>query len=272
MIQCQHRPPDPPPHFFFAPALTALSTMNSSLSRVLDFSATQTHPRVSDDDISFLLRRSHGRSTWSHQGNLPPLPLPSLEETIGRFLKTVRPFANGNEAAMARMEEKARRFLRSDDAARRQRRLQALASASENWLSDMWVYGAYHSYRASLMLNSNVVGFPFDWRGSRTMWERDAPAVSRRSRANTLPCAFALLPVGLDRSRFESSPCTLPDSSPCLASLLPHRCSRTSRAKRPSILIRRNLKLIRSPSFPARVEQMDGGCVDNFNPAVPARP
>ena len=106
--------------------------MSASLERALaggrEFYATQG-ANVGDLDLSWVVRDTPASqpSTFRHQGNLPPLPLPSLEDTIERFLKTVRPFAR-DEAAMARVEEKARVFLGSQDAARRQRRLATLAS------------------------------------------------------------------------------------------------------------------------------------------------
>ncbi|KAJ3287077.1 hypothetical protein HDU79_005993 [Rhizoclosmatium sp. JEL0117] len=93
-------------------------------------------------------------ATFSQQGNLPRLPIPPVEETLDRYLKSVRPFAT--ESEFAATSSAAKTFVSSGAAAELQRRLvEHEKTQPGSWLSNWWLALAYHSWRESVLVNSN---------------------------------------------------------------------------------------------------------------------
>lgn len=82
-----------------------------------------------------------------YQANLPRLPVPPLQETLAKYLKTVKPLVSEQE--YQRTETAVRQFVSSGEGAKLQKRLEAKAAdpAVLNWLDDWWLDAAYMGYR-----------------------------------------------------------------------------------------------------------------------------
>lgn len=82
-----------------------------------------------------------------YQANLPRLPVPKLEETLPKYLMTVKPLLNEQE--YKRTEAAVKEFVSSGVAEKLQQRLLAKANDPKvlNWLDDWWLDAAYLGYR-----------------------------------------------------------------------------------------------------------------------------
>lgn len=83
---------------------------------------------------------------FKYQSQLPKLPVPTLEETAAKYLKSVTPFLSPEQlaATTAKVEE----FVRPGGAGSvLQKRLQDFAVDKDNWLAEWWDDWAYMSYR-----------------------------------------------------------------------------------------------------------------------------
>ncbi|CAL2049272.1 unnamed protein product [Caenorhabditis brenneri] len=87
-------------------------------------------------------------STFSHQNLLPNLPLPKMEESIDKYLKSLIPIVTQEE--LNSITTLAKEFSKSEDAKKLQEFLILKSSASKNWLEDWW-YDAYTTNRGSLV-------------------------------------------------------------------------------------------------------------------------
>ncbi|KAF1747095.1 hypothetical protein GCK72_023554 [Caenorhabditis remanei] len=87
-------------------------------------------------------------STFSHQEELPDLPLPGLEETIDKYLKSLIPIITKDE--LNDVTNLAKKFTNSESGHRMQNFLELKSSTSKNWLEDWW-YDAYTTNRESLL-------------------------------------------------------------------------------------------------------------------------
>ena len=91
---------------------------------------------------------------FQHQAGLPRLPVPTLEQTCVKYLRTVRPLTTDAEyeaTCKAVLE-----FLTSGRGAELQARLQARAgqkNADSSWFIDWWNGLSYFGYRDSVVLN-----------------------------------------------------------------------------------------------------------------------
>jgi len=100
-------------------------------------------------------------ATFDLYSQLPPLPLPALEQTCERYLKTVRPLLN--DADFAQAEAQVAELLAPGGIGERlQAELAARAAASDNWLSDWWDDVAYLSLPDPVVVNVStaVIGDP----------------------------------------------------------------------------------------------------------------
>ncbi|KAK9478892.1 acyltransferase ChoActase/COT/CPT [Lipomyces japonicus] len=82
------------------------------------------------------------------QDSLPRLPVPALEETAERYLKSIHPIVSSEQLTAS--ERLVRQFISTDgDGPRLQRKLLAKAAdpAVKNWLYEWWNYSAYLAYR-----------------------------------------------------------------------------------------------------------------------------
>ena len=91
---------------------------------------------------------------------LPRLPVPSLQQTIDKFLLTAKPHVT--DAEFAATTELARKFASKDGIATKlQNLLIEKAQNSENWLAEWWLYAAYLDFREPVVVYSSPgLAFP----------------------------------------------------------------------------------------------------------------
>ncbi|XP_055588648.1 carnitine O-palmitoyltransferase 1, liver isoform isoform X1 [Uranotaenia lowii] len=92
---------------------------------------------------------------YSFQGSLPRLPLPKVDETMSRYLRSVRPLLD--DSNYTRMERLAKEF-QDTIAPKLQRYLTLKSWWSTNYVSDWWEEYVYLRGRGALMVNSNFYG------------------------------------------------------------------------------------------------------------------
>ncbi|EFN71007.1 Carnitine O-palmitoyltransferase I, liver isoform [Camponotus floridanus] len=97
----------------------------------------------------------HKPMLYSFQGSLPRLPLPSVADTMTRYLRTVRPLLDDEN--YARMERLATEF-QNGIGVKLQRYLILKSWWSTNYVSDWWEEYVYLRGRSPLMVNSNFYG------------------------------------------------------------------------------------------------------------------
>ncbi|KAK2575847.1 hypothetical protein KPH14_007221 [Odynerus spinipes] len=92
---------------------------------------------------------------YSFQGSLPRLPLPSVEDTMKRYLRSVRPLLDDEN--YARMERLANEF-QNGIGVKLQRYLILKSWWATNYVSDWWEEYVYLRGRSPLVINSNFYG------------------------------------------------------------------------------------------------------------------
>lgn len=92
---------------------------------------------------------------YSFQGSLPRLPLPSVHDTMQRYLRSVRPLLDDEN--YAKMEKLANEF-ENTIGKKLQRYLILKSWWSTNYVSDWWEEYVYLRGRSPLMVNSNFYG------------------------------------------------------------------------------------------------------------------
>lgn len=95
------------------------------------------------------------KQTYAGQSSLPLLPVPALEETLKKYLRTTLPL-HKNAESETRTSQAVESALKGKDAALMQKlqdRLvhRATAEGRESWLYDWWLSGAYMSPRDPLV-------------------------------------------------------------------------------------------------------------------------
>ncbi|KAI0230959.1 hypothetical protein L0F63_007390 [Massospora cicadina] len=93
--------------------------------------------------------------TFQFQDELPRLPIPPLEETAAKYLKSLLPFIQGK--VLSATEGKVIDFLKPGGLGELlQRRLKEHDKNQENsWLEGWWLEYAYHRYREPTLINVN---------------------------------------------------------------------------------------------------------------------
>ena len=86
-------------------------------------------------------------ATFSEQHKLPRFPVPDLEGTLQRFVRSALPFC-ADAQAEADLRGKAAAFLAAPDARARQEWLVDFSKRpdTESWLYDIWMRAAYHGW------------------------------------------------------------------------------------------------------------------------------
>lgn len=89
-------------------------------------------------------------TTFKHQKELPKLPVPDLDATLDKYLKSVRCLAN--DEVFEKTKTAVNQFRHSEHAQILQKRLLDKKNHPDvkNWLSDWWLANAYMKYRAPL--------------------------------------------------------------------------------------------------------------------------
>ncbi|XP_043223350.1 carnitine O-palmitoyltransferase 1, liver isoform-like isoform X2 [Amphibalanus amphitrite] len=128
---------------------------------------------------------------YSFQGCLPSLPLPSVEDTTKRYLRSVRPLLDDAEyERMVKLTEEFRTSL----GPRLQRYLWLKSWWTTNYVSDWWEEYVYLRGRSGIMVNSNFYGI-------------DAilmqPSTIQAARAANITHATMLFRRAIDRQEIE---------------------------------------------------------------------
>uniref|UniRef100_A0A3B5AYL5 Carnitine O-palmitoyltransferase 1, liver isoform-like n=1 Tax=Stegastes partitus TaxID=144197 RepID=A0A3B5AYL5_9TELE len=95
---------------------------------------------------------------YSYQTSLPHLPVPTIKDTLSRYLESVRPLLTDPE--FERMTRLANQF-ESNLGNRLQRYLKLKALWATNYVSDWWEEYIYLRSRSPIMVNSNYYGMDF---------------------------------------------------------------------------------------------------------------
>ncbi|KAJ2804722.1 hypothetical protein H4R20_002389 [Coemansia guatemalensis] len=106
-----------------------------------------------------LLRAStfaRGVSTFARQAELPRLPLPALEDTVARYVRSVKPLLNSTQ--LAQTERAAAAFVGGIGPELQQRLREVDARAKGSWLEEIWLRKAYLEGRAPCYVHSNWAG------------------------------------------------------------------------------------------------------------------
>lgn len=82
---------------------------------------------------------------FKFQTQLPKLPVPTLQETCSKYLKTVEPFLSPTQLEKTKANVDA--FVTGGQGEELQKRLQNFAKDKDNWLAEFWDDYAYMSYR-----------------------------------------------------------------------------------------------------------------------------
>ncbi|XP_071759425.2 peroxisomal carnitine O-octanoyltransferase isoform X1 [Centroberyx gerrardi] len=98
---------------------------------------------------------SLSQRTFQYQGSLPPLPVPSLEGSLSKYLDSVRPFASEEEYQAT--VNTVRKFKEGVGRDLHQKLLQR-AKTKRNWLEEWWLDAAYLEVRIPSQLNVNFGG------------------------------------------------------------------------------------------------------------------
>ncbi|KAJ2076499.1 hypothetical protein H4R24_005664 [Coemansia sp. RSA 988] len=99
-------------------------------------------------------------STFARQAQLPRLPLPALEDTVARYVRSVKPLLNGTQ--LAQTERAAAAFVAGIGPELQQRLREVDAHAKGSWLEDIWLRKAYLEGRAPCYVHSNWAGMLAD--------------------------------------------------------------------------------------------------------------
>ncbi|KAM7304441.1 carnitine O-acetyltransferase [Ixodes scapularis] len=90
----------------------------------------------------------------SRQKELKRLPVAPLQDTLKRYLDSVRPLLTAEE--FANTQKVVGEFSRPDSTGTKLYKvLEAKAASSENWLADWWLENAYLKYRMPVVVYSN---------------------------------------------------------------------------------------------------------------------
>ncbi|XP_051722322.1 peroxisomal carnitine O-octanoyltransferase [Ctenopharyngodon idella] len=98
---------------------------------------------------------STAERTFQYQSSLPPLPVPDLQNTLNKYLHSVKPFASEEEFGAT--EAIVKRFEKGIGQQLHQKLLQR-AKSRRNWLEDWWLDTAYLEVRIPSQLNVNFGG------------------------------------------------------------------------------------------------------------------
>uniref|UniRef100_A0A8D3CZD5 Carnitine O-palmitoyltransferase 1, muscle isoform n=1 Tax=Scophthalmus maximus TaxID=52904 RepID=A0A8D3CZD5_SCOMX len=112
----------------------------------------ESHGKMSTSTKVWLMFSGRRPLLYSFQASLPRLPVPSLDDTIQRYLDSVRPLLDSDQ--YDQMEILANDF-KDSKAAQLQRYLMLKSWWATNYVSDWWEEYIYLRGRSPIMVNSN---------------------------------------------------------------------------------------------------------------------
>lgn len=125
--------------------------------RLLSRSTTRGIVRVSQCTPTAMTRPPPGKM-FSRQALLPRLPVPALDQTLDKYLKSVRPLLTDEE--FNNTKQIVQEFSKNPGP-KLQTLLEQRASQEENWLSEWWMKIAYLEFRSPVTVNvSPGIVFP----------------------------------------------------------------------------------------------------------------
>ncbi|CAH1792148.1 unnamed protein product [Owenia fusiformis] len=98
------------------------------------------------------LCRMKNETTFMYQDMLPKLPVPSLEETLRRYMESIKPLLDAQDFDYSK---KVILEFQQKDGQVLQKYIEDRYKKTRNWLSDWWMTAAYMSGRYQLPINSN---------------------------------------------------------------------------------------------------------------------
>jgi len=112
--------------------------------------------------------------TMQYQDSLPPLPLPSLEQTLNAYIKSCEPLLTPQE--LEHTKAVCGDFLKGIGP-ELQSVLEERANSEKNWLEEWWEMFGYMKPRYPSAININWYGvLPGNW-GPRDMTQCEAAAI-----------------------------------------------------------------------------------------------
>lgn len=135
-----------------------MSTASSAAPPITTAPTSANHhptPMIQPQTLTLAPKRSLTTAvvqSSTNPDNLPHLPLPKLEDTMEKYIRTVKPLLPAEKF------EKTRRVVEDfikGKGVHLHNLLQKKAEKSENWLSDWWLKYAYLSYRSPVVVHSN---------------------------------------------------------------------------------------------------------------------
>lgn len=113
---------------------------------------------------------SRNQTSATNPDNLPHFPVPKLDETLQKFLRSVQPLLSAQSYKTT--ENLIKEFVKFNGLGDKlQQLLQKRADTHENWLAEWWLVAAYLTWRSPVVVYSNpglyFPGQPFrgadDW-------------------------------------------------------------------------------------------------------------
>jgi carnitine O-acetyltransferase len=131
---------------------------------------------------------------WAHQSKVPKLPVPTLEQTMKKYLRTLEPHLSAEELQTTR--RLAEDFTKPGGiGAILQHRLLARAQSEPlSWLHNWWYHWAYVDYRDSVVVN---VSFFYQF-------ETPSEKVTQLGRATDLTLLFLEVKHAIDTDSFPA--------------------------------------------------------------------
>jgi carnitine O-acetyltransferase len=128
-----------------------LLTSKNYILNLMRKSSTTSSPASTSS--AFLPESAKGQPTFSQQAKLPRLPIPSLESTVNRYLKSLEPLAT--PAELSRSKSLVEDFVKTLGPTLQKRLIEYDKKQKYSWLENIWLDRAYLSYRESVMQNVN---------------------------------------------------------------------------------------------------------------------
>ncbi|XP_035174821.1 peroxisomal carnitine O-octanoyltransferase [Oxyura jamaicensis] len=101
------------------------------------------------------VQESTEERTFQYQNSLPSLPVPPLDESLSKYLESVKPFLNEEE--YQRTEDIVKKFENGIGKELHQKLLER-AKTRRNWLEDWWLNVAYLDLRIATQIHCNMGG------------------------------------------------------------------------------------------------------------------